>query len=188
MVPFALALFCLVGSTTQAQDPKPDAWAPLRFLVGEWQGVATGEPGAGTADRRYEFILNHRFLHERNTSAFPPQAKNKTGEVHEHWSLFSYDRKRKTFLFRQFHQEGFVVTYALNSTLSTPSKLVFESEQLENVPSSWKARETYELISNHEFIETFEIAQTDRPYAVYSRNHFWRRQPGLPELKRPPAD
>lgn len=179
MTKLASVLFCIVGSATlaQSQDAKPDPWAPLRFMVGEWQGAASGEPGVGTASRRYEFILNNRFLHERNVSTFPPQEKNKAGEVHEHWSLFSYDKKRKTILFRQFHQESFVVTYALNAALSTPTKVVFESEQLENVPSSWKARETYELISNHEFTETFEIARADKPYAVYSRNHFKRRQP-----------
>ncbi|HEY3401502.1 MAG TPA: hypothetical protein VGK03_12820 [Geothrix sp.] len=179
MAKFAVVLLWLVGSATfaQAQSPKPDVWEPLRFLAGEWQGTATGEPGTGTAARRYEFVLNGRFLHERNTSTFPPQEKNKTGEVHEHWSLFSYDKKRKTILFRQFHQESFVVTYALNPALSSPSRFVFESEQVENIPSTWKARETYELISNNEFTETFELAQSDKPFAVYSRNHFKRRQP-----------
>ena len=177
MTNHTVVLLVIFGSVVlaQAQEQKPDTWAPIRFLAGDWQGTATGEPGTGTAVRRYEFILNNRFLHERNTSAFPPQEKNKAGEVHEHWSLFSHDKKRKTILFRQFHQEGFVVTYALNPALSTPSKVVFESEQLENIPSSWKARETYELLSNNEFTETFDLAQGDKPYAVYSRNHFKRR-------------
>jgi len=179
MARLAVVLCCITGlaATAQAPAPKPDPWAPLRFLVGEWQGAASGEPGTGTAVRRYEFVLGGRFLHERNTSTFPTQEKNKAGEVHEHWSFFSHDRRRNALLFRQFHQEGFVVTYALNPALSTPSKLVFDSEQLENVPSTWKARETYELTSNDAFTETFEIAQGDQPFAVYSRNQFRRRQP-----------
>jgi len=175
----AAALFCILCETLLAQGPeaKPDPWAPIRPLAGEWQGTATGEPGTGTATRRYEFILGNRFLHERNTSTFPPQEKNKTGEVHEHWSLFSHDKKRKALLFRQFHQEGFVVTYALNPALSTPTRSVFDSEQVENIPSTWRARETYDWISADEFTETFELAQPDKPYAVYSRNHFKRRRP-----------
>lgn len=179
MTKAAAILLCLIGWPTwaQVQAPKPDAWAPMRFMVGDWQGTASGEPGTGTVVRHYEFILGGQFMHERNTSTFPPQEKNKAGEVHEHWSLFSHDKKRKTLLFRQFHQESFVVTYALNPALSTPSRLVFDSEQAENIPSSWKARETYDLISADEFTETFELSQAGKPFAVYSRNHFRRRQP-----------
>src|SRR5687767_14944755 len=74
------------------QTPKPDPWQPLRFLVGEWEGTAEGQAGAGTVRRSYSFILKDRFLHEKNVSTYPPQEKNKAGEVHEHWSFFSYDR------------------------------------------------------------------------------------------------
>jgi hypothetical protein len=159
----------------QKPEPKTDPWLSLRFLVGEWQGQASGQPGTGSVARRYEFILKDRFLHERNTSTYPPQEKNKAGEVHEHWSLLSFDRKRQAILFRQFHQEGFVVTYALNPALSGPGKLVFESELLENLSPAMKARETYEVLSKDAFIETFEIAEPGKPFEVYSRNRFQRR-------------
>ena len=172
----ATAFLLLVASAafTKAQDKKSDPWVSIRFLAGEWAGTSTGEPGKGTASRRYEFVLGNNFIYERNTSTYPPQEKNKAGEVHQHWSLFSYDKNRKSIIFRQFHQEGFVIVYVLNPTLSTPSKLVFESEQIENVPSSWKARETYEIISHNEFTETFELAQPDKPFEIYSLNHFKR--------------
>jgi hypothetical protein len=45
--------------------------------------------------RTYEFVLGSRFVHERNVSTYPPQEKNKSGEVHEHWSFLSYDRARQ---------------------------------------------------------------------------------------------
>lgn len=172
----AVSFLLLVASSAslQAQADKPDSWAPMRFLIGEWAGTASGEPGTGTVSRRYEFILGGHFIHERNISTYPPQEKNKAGEVHQHWSIFSYDSNRKVVVFRQFHQEGFVVVYVLNPSLSTPSKLVFDSEQIENFNSSWKARETYEVISGDEFTETFELAGPDKPFAVYSRNQFKR--------------
>ena len=55
-----------------------------------------------------------------------------------------------------------------------PGILVFESEALENVPSGWKARETYEIVSADEFIETFELAQGADAYEVYSKARFKR--------------
>jgi Zn-dependent metalloprotease len=100
--------------------------------------------------------------------------KNTKGEVHEHWSLIGYDSARKLVTFRQFHQEGFVATYVLNPAASTPGKVVFESENLENIGASWRARETYELISSDEFVETFELSQSGKPFEVYSKTHFKR--------------
>lgn len=177
MTPFAPALVALIGTLASAQAPRPDYLAPVRFMVGDWQGAASGEPGSGTASRHYAFALKGQFLHERNTTTYPPQEQNKAGEVHEHWSFFSYDKQRKAVLFRQFHQEGFVLTYALNPALSTATKLVFESEQVENIPSTWKARETYELTSGDAFTETFEIAQPGQPFTLYSQTRFTRRKP-----------
>jgi hypothetical protein len=51
---------------------------------------------------------------------------------------------------------------------------VFESEALENIPVGWKARETYEVISPDEFVETFELASGAGVYEVYSTNRFKR--------------
>jgi len=52
--------------------------------------------------------------------------------------------------------------------------LVFESETFENFSNAWKARESYEFLSDDEFIETFELAPPDKSFQVYSRNHFKR--------------
>lgn len=161
----------------QAPSPAPtetsDPWAPIRVMEGEWEGESEGEPGKGTVKRVYTFVLNKKFLNETNVSTYPPQLKNPKGEVHHHWSFFSYDRARKTLVLRQFHQEGFVNHFAMVAQ-TTPNTIVFESEALENIPKGWKARESYEIVSPDEFVETFEIASTGA-YEVYSRNRFKRR-------------
>jgi hypothetical protein len=164
-------VFLLVqqASTVQAADP----WEPIRFLQGAWQGVAEGVPGRGTVERSYTIVLKDRFIHERNISTYAPQPANKTGEVHEHWSFFSYDRKRASLVLRQFHQEGFVTQFVMTKSASTSKVLVFDSESLENV-GTWRARETYELISNDEFIETFEMGAPGKPLHLYSKTHFKR--------------
>jgi hypothetical protein len=142
-------------------------------MVGEWVGVSDGQPGKGTVKRTYRFVLAGKFLHEQNVSTYPPQPKNEKGEVHEHWSFFSRDRARRTLVLRQFHQEGFINQYVM--TPGTPSgTVVFESEALENVPPGWKARETYEVVSPDEFVETFELSQDGKPYEVYSKARFKR--------------
>ena len=91
--------------------PSSDVFARLRFFVGSWRGDQAGQPGRGTSERIYEFVLNDRFLQVKNTSTYPPQEKNKKGEVHHDMGMIGYDRARRRLVFRQFHQEGFVNTY-----------------------------------------------------------------------------
>jgi len=159
-------------STTEPVAPA-DPWSRIRFMVGEWQGESEGQPGKGTVKRTYAFVLHERFLYEENVSTYPPQPKNEKGEVHEHRSYFSYDRARRTLVLRQFHQEGFFNQYAAPAS-STGGTIVVESEALENVPSGWKARETYEVVSPDEFVETFELASGGGPYEIYSKARFKR--------------
>ena len=67
-------------------------------------------------------------------------------------SMISYDTARKLFVFRQFHTEGFVNTYVQQP--STDDKaFVFVSEDIENIPAGYRARETYTILSRDEFTE-----------------------------------
>jgi hypothetical protein len=153
-------------------------------MVGEWEGESEGQPGKGSVKRTYRFVLGDKFLQEQNVSRYPPQPRNEKGEVHEHWSFFSFDRARRTLVLRQFHVEGFVNQYSLVPGNGT-GKVVFESEALENVPAGWKARETYEIVSPNEFIETFELAMGSGAYEVYSRTRFRRARSASNHPRRP---
>ena len=170
--------FLLPLQTSPSPRPSaaPDPWAPLRFMAGAWSGESDGQPGKGTVTRTYRFVLGDKFLYEQNVSTYPPQPANEKGEVHEHWSLFSYDRARGVLVLRQFHQEGFVNQYAMQAGRPAGT-VVFESEALENVPAGWKARETYEVVSPDAFTETFELARAGGAYEVYGRTRFRRVRP-----------
>jgi hypothetical protein len=172
-----LILAFLLWSPIRAQSAQqPDAWEPLKYFVGSWEGVAKGEPGAGKVEREYQFVLNGKFLQAINKSAYPPQEKNPKGEVHEDWGLFSYDRGRKLFVLRQFHVEGFVNQYALDRAASNDKTLVFVTESIENIPAGWRAREIYRILNNDEFVETFELAGPGKEFEVYSENRFKRKK------------
>jgi hypothetical protein len=182
MTKFTLTLTCLIATTplVQAQSTPSDPWSPVRFLVGEWGGTTAGEQGTGTVTRRYRFILSGQYLQEQGRASFPPQPLHIDGSVFDHASFLWHDKTRNALLFRQIHQvhqERFNGTYLLSATQSRPTKLVFESERLDSAPATWKARETFEVISTNEYVETFEVAEGDKPFAVQSRIQFKRRQP-----------
>ena len=169
-------LFCVsaFAGAARAIDAESDRWLSLRRFMGDWTGIASGQASDGFVMRMYSFIMAERFVQEINTTRYPPQEKNKGGEVHEHWGVFSYDKARKLVVLRQFHAEGFVNTYRLADSLEGTGSLVFDSEAFENFSNSWKARESYEFMSDDEFVEPFELAAPGKPFRVYSRNHFKR--------------
>src|SRR5215472_5174575 len=158
---------------SQQTASSSDLFAPLRFFVGSWRGDQSGQPGNGTSERTYEFALNDRFLQVKNTSTYPPQQKNKSGEVHHDMGMIGYDRARQRFVFRQFHQEGFVNTYVQEEN-GDGKKLVFTSEAIENIAAGWRAREAYLILSNDEFVERFELAEPGKDFALYSEAHLRR--------------
>jgi hypothetical protein len=172
-----LILALLLWSPIRAQSTQqPDPWEPLMYFVGSWEGAAKGQPGNGKVEREYQFVLNGKYLQAKNKSTYPPQEKNPKGEVHEDWGLFSYDRGRKQFVLRQFHVEGFVNQYALDRAASNDKTLVFVTESIENIPAGWRARESYRILNNDEFVEIFELAAPGKEFEVYAENRFKRKK------------
>lgn len=144
-------------------------WHPFEFLVGVWKGIGGGEPGTGEYERSYQFILNKKFLKVENKSTYPPTDKNSLGEVHQDIGYISYDKLRQKFVLRQFHVEGFVNQYFLDSISPDQKMMVFVSEAIENIPVGWRARETYQVMNENEFTETFELAPPNQDFAVYTK-------------------
>ncbi len=174
-----LLAMALVVAEAFAAEPaapaaKPDPWAPVRALLGRWEGDVSGEPGHGKAEREYAFVLNNRFIHVANKSVYPPQEKNPKGETHQDQGFISYDRAAKRLVLRQFHIEGFVNHYVLDSVSADGRTIVFVSTAIENIAPGFRARETYRIVSDDEFVETFAIAEPDKDFATYSETHFRR--------------
>ena len=154
--------------------PSTSPWEPLRLFVGNWEGISQGEPGHGEGRREYQFILRGQFLQVKNKTVYPPQEKNPKGETHEDMGLFSYDSRRKRFILRQFHVEGFVNQYVEQERAPASKTLVFVSEGIENLPDGWRARETYRFLSDTEYTEVFELAPPKKEFTVYSESR-WKR-------------
>jgi hypothetical protein len=174
-----LMLFAALSASAADQAAPPpamDRWFRVRFLLGSWEGTASGQPGKGTVERTYELVLGGQFIEERNTSRYEARAPDRKPEIHNHRGFISYDKARKTYMLRHFHEEGFVNLFALNSDKSMPAYLIFDSVNFENFSNEWRARESYEVISPDEFIETFELAEPGKDFVVYSTNHFKRKK------------
>jgi hypothetical protein len=171
----ALFLLFLIPLYAGAQETKkPDVWSPLKYFIGTWKGTGKGEPGVSQIERTYQSILNGKYIQINHKSSYAPQEKNPKGETHEDIGFFSYDRGRKQFVLRQFHLEGFVNQFK-GELLEDGKLIVFTSESIENIPAGYRAKETYKILNENEFTETFEIAEPNKDFTVYSENHFKRQ-------------
>ena len=161
---------------TTKQPDQSDPWKPLRPFIGEWDGDSQGEPGVGKMERRYAFVLRDRFVQVSNKAVYPPQKKNPKGETHEDLGFFGYDRALKKLTYRQFHIEGFVIHYSLESISEDGRSFVFTSTAIENISPGWVGRETYRFLSNDEFIETFALAGPGKEFETYSETRLRRKR------------
>lgn len=148
----------------------------MRPLLGKWEGDVLGEAGSGKAEREYAFTLNGRFIQVVNKSIYPPQEKNKKGETHEDVGFVSYDKAAKKLVLRQFHVEGFVNHYVVESVSDDGRMIVFVTFAIENIAPGFRGRETYRIVSDDEFVETFALAEPGEDFATYSETRFRRRK------------
>jgi hypothetical protein len=163
-------------ASAQAPAPKPDPWQPLRVLLGSWAGETQGEPGWGKSEREYRLTLRDRFIQVNGRSTYPPQQKNPSGEVHEDVGYISYDKASQKLVLRQFHVEGFVNHYVLDGVSADGRTIVFVTTAIENIPSGWRGRETYRIVSDDEFVETFALAAPGKEFSTYSETRFRRKR------------
>lgn len=173
-----IAVTLIVAATTffAQSNTTADVWQPMKYFVGQWEGTGKGKPGESKVQRDYRFVLNGRFLQVQNRSQYAPQPANPKGESHEDWGLISFDKSRKQFVLRQFHVEAFVTQYVVTSVSADGKTIVFTSESIENIPAGWRARETYRIVSDDEFTETFELAGPGKEFEVYTENRLRRKK------------
>jgi len=166
---FLLVALVIAASALAQSDP----WAPLRAFEGKWEGETSGKPGKGTTAREYQFRMNGKFLFQRDKSVYQPTDPAGKPLAHEDFGVFSYDTDSKKILWRQFHSEGFVNEYALDSVSADGKTLEFVTTHIENLPG-FQAKKQYRIVSASEIEETFWLAPPGKELAVYTVAHLKR--------------
>jgi hypothetical protein len=64
----------------------------------------------------------------------------------------------------------------MDRAASNDKALVFVTESIENIPAGWRARESYRILNNDEFVEVFELAAPGKDFEVYAENRFKRKK------------
>ena len=137
-------IFCILINIQIKGQTHDNPLDKLAFFLGTWEHFNTTD----SISHHYEKVLNGHFIKMKTEARFFPI----DGEASQHQDegFFSWDKVRNALVFRQFHSEGFINTYVLNSKTSTDKFYVFESEQVEN-GFGLIAKLTIELLSPNEY-------------------------------------
>lgn len=173
---YILIVLLIFPNLVFGQLTKQDSlWLPFKNLIGSWKGTGEGPDGKGTFERTYQLVLNKKYIEVRNKTEYLPTKEKPKGYHHEDFGVISYDKTRKKFVFRQFHIEGFVNHYSLESISPDGKTITFVTESIENIPSGWRGRETYTIAEN-EFSEAFDLAEPRKDFEPYTRASFKRNK------------
>lgn len=167
-----IVLIILFSTIIISQDYK---FKKFDSLIGKWKGIGTGSGNEkSTIKSEFNFVMGGKYIEVLNDSQFEPTAKYPDGEHHIDKGFISYDATRNKFVFRQFHVEGFVIQYTLIDSLSSNSKLVFESEEIENFVRGGKARWSITQITNNAIQTTFDVSMPKKGYQRFGENKLIR--------------
>ena len=155
-------LFVLAVPVFAAQAPAPvqDAFAPLRFLLGEWQGEdgkgAPGTPSRGEFSLREE--LGGKVLVRRNFAEYPAQAGRAAFRHDDLMTIFTEGGQLKALY---TDNEGHVIHYAITQAAEDEGA-VFLSEGPGSRFRMTFLRKRADLVTIK-----FEIAQPGKDFATY---------------------
>jgi len=174
---FVLLLFPTLVMAQEAE--KESIWEPFKYFVGKWEGTGQGKSGISTITTEFAFVLSDKYLRVTNKAVFEPQEQNPEGEIHEDLGFISYDASRKKFIFRQFHVEGFVNQYVLDTLSANGKRLVFITESVENGPPGLQAKWVLTLVDDLEMHTAFSLAFPGQEFACFSENQLQRHRPKI---------
>ena len=142
-----------VGGTT---DRRPEPWAGLRFLVGDWKGE--GGPDSGRGEFSFHFELGREILVRRSFAEYPATG-NRAAFRHDDLLVVYAEPGHPELAAIYFDGEGHVIHYLVTGTADGKSA-VFLSESVGGAPHY---RLTYERVSDDGVDVKFEIAPPGEP-------------------------
>ncbi len=168
-----LLVWCLATAATNA-GTQPNPLAALRVFEGRWEGPSEGKPGRGTTSREYRFVLDGHFLYQQDSSSYQPAAAGGAPVRHVDVGYFSFDRGAGRIVWRQFHSEGLVNEYALDSLSADGRELRFVTTRIENLPPGWRAVKVYRVLSSDRIDESFLLGPPGKDLELYTESRLRR--------------
>jgi hypothetical protein len=155
-----IALFVLVGICSFCFGQSNTAWAKFDWLMGEWVGEGSGQPGQGTGSFTFSFDLDKKILVRKAHTSFP-KTESKQATVHDDLMIIYPDFTGKPSKAIYFDNEGHTIEYTV---VCDDKSITFTSNKIPNVPVF---RLTYSLLDKQLINTKFEMSGDGVSFITY---------------------
>lgn len=155
---YLLIGLCLFAANAVAQQNA--TWAKWEWLMGEWKGEGSGQPGQGSGTFSFKVDLDKKILVRKAHSEYP----SKDGQqptIHDDLLIVYPDFSGNPSKAIYFDNEGHTINYAISYS---EKSIVLISDPIPNVPTF---RLTYILLENNMVNTTFEMSQDGKKFMMY---------------------
>jgi hypothetical protein len=149
---FALTLFCFGQQNT--------TWGKWSWLIGEWKGEGSGQPGQGGGTFSFLFDLDKNIIIRKSHSEYPATS-TKPKVIHDDLMIIYTDTNANQARAIYFDNEGHTINYSI----TYPDKSIVMTS--DKVPNSPIFRLTYTLLENVTINTKFEMSQDGEKFMTY---------------------
>ena len=157
---FIFILLNLISSIALSQDEMNiDIWSDYSFLMGEWKGINSGQPGEGISIFSFELKLDSNILYRTDHNEFNATDKNPAfnhDDILIIYKEFS-DVPNKAIY---FDNEGHLINYTKIEFPERNKSVIFKSDVVKGLPSF---KLSYFLNDDGSLKISFDISQPDNP-------------------------
>jgi hypothetical protein len=150
----------LIGLLTNVIAQKNPNWTKWNWIIGEWNGEGSGQPGQGGGTFNFAFDLDHKIIVRKSHSEYP-SSDNKPAIVHNDLMVIYPDSTGIPSKAIYFDNEGHTINYSLTYH---DFSIVFLSDRSNNEPIF---RLTYTMRDIATANTKFEISQDGKNFTTY---------------------
>ena len=150
-----IKLFLTIGLLTMMTTcfaQQNSSWTKWSWLMGEWKGEGSGQPGQGGGTFTFKPDLNDKVLVRRSHSEYPASG-NRPAVIHDDLMVIYLDQSGNASKAIYFDNEGHTINYSISYS---EQSIVLLSDPIPNVPIF---RLTYSLLNNQTINTKFEMSQ-----------------------------
>lgn len=155
-----LYLLVLITSCTLSFGQQNAAWNKWSWLIGDWKGEGSGQPGVGAGTFTFKTDLDESILVRRSHSEYPA-SNGRPASIHNDLMIIYPDNAGNPSSAVYFDNEKHVIHYSV--TYSDKS-IILTSEKVPNAPIF---RLSYTLLDNGKVNTRFEMSQDGQNFRVY---------------------
>ena len=135
-------------------------WNNWTWLMGEWKGEGSGQPGQGGGTFSFSYDLDKKIIVRKSHSEYPA-TDNKPKIVHDDLMIVYLDANESPSKAIYFDNEGHIINYAITYA---DKSITLTSNEVPNTPFF---RLTYTLLENDLINTKFEISRDGLNFKTY---------------------